>query len=854
MSNTNEFIIDTELNTDGAIKGAGDLVRHLKMVSQTVTNVNKTTKVAFRQVISDLDSANKAYERQKAKVDELQKKYDEMPKAELSKEYQKELQKELKLEDKKNDLLAKIEQIQNSSKSSKAKKTAIENIRQQLEMLEKQKAAQADVLEYMQRYGEAYDRSKSDNAKAKLDEEKTKLTDLGGNVTSRAQEAVEAERQVQKESGKTDSKLAKIANTAKKVGGAIVSAFGRGVKGAIKGVGNTFDKLKNTIHKSNNGFKGGFRNILKYAFGIRSTFVLINKLRRALVDGMGNLAQVDDRTNKSISGLKSSLTQLKNSFATAFAPLVNIVAPILTGFINQLSQVVTMLGMLFAKLTGAGSFKKAVAVQEDYAASLKKTGKSAKSTTLAIDELNISAEESDSGAGGTSPADMFEEVEIPDNVSNFATKLKEMFDVGDFTELGAKLGDKVVKSLTTLGGKWGEIRKKSEKIGTSIGTFINGFIETSQIGTKIGETIGNVLNTGIDLAHGFVTSLHWDSLGSVFASSFNGMLKTLDWSKAGETFGKGFGGIIEGAKTFLKEFDWRGLAKDIATFFKNVDWGYVVEQIAGAFGAALGGITAFLHETLIEVGEMIHEGFKDGIINGFANIGQWIIDKIFTPFIDAFKAAFGIHSPSTVMEEQGGYIMAGLLEGITNHFQPILDKFGEIKTKITDTIANLKDSVVNLWSNMWDDVKGIINVFITGVEKFCNAIIKAINTVFNWLNSLHIDVPPWVTDKFGITSFGFNLPTLSEVEIPRLATGTVVPRQSKEFAAILGDNNQETEVVSPLSTIQEAVAEVLEPYLKELVDKTQQLIEKETDVYIGDKDIARANRRGEKKLGYVMTS
>lgn len=42
-----------------------------------------------------------------------------------------------------------------------------------------------------------------------------------------------------------------------------------------------------------------------------------------------------------------------------------------------------------------------------------------------------------------------------------------------------------------------------------------------------------------------------------------------------------------------------------------------------------------------------------------------------------------------------------------------------------------------------------------------------------------------------------------------MASGTVVPRQSREFAAILGDNNRETEVVSPLSTMKQAMIEAL---------------------------------------------
>ena len=45
--------------------------------------------------------------------------------------------------------------------------------------------------------------------------------------------------------------------------------------------------------------------------------------------------------------------------------------------------------------------------------------------------------------------------------------------------------------------------------------------------------------------------------------------------------------------------------------------------------------------------------------------------------------------------------------------------------------------------------------------------------------------------------------------MPQLATGTVVPANFGRFAAILGDNKREPEVVSPVSTIEDAVRKVL---------------------------------------------
>lgn len=59
----------------------------------------------------------------------------------------------------------------------------------------------------------------------------------------------------------------------------------------------------------------------------------------------------------------------------------------------------------------------------------------------------------------------------------------------------------------------------------------------------------------------------------------------------------------------------------------------------------------------------------------------------------------------------------------------------------------------------------------------------------------------------------YSLGDVSGYRMPRLATGTVVPPRAGEFAAILGDNNRETEVVSPLSTIEQALDNVMAKYM-----------------------------------------
>lgn len=660
------------------------------------------------------------------------------------------------------------------------------------------------------------------------------------------------------------SGLLKLANKCvsafKRLGTAAISGLKKVpalAKKAVSGLKGLFTSQK----QSNKGFSSGIGSILKYGLGIASLFTLFTKLRTAVTEGFKNLAQVDRQTNKSISNITTALTQLKNSLATAFSPILNVISPIITSFINQLSTLANTIGAVMAKLTGKSTYKKAIAAQEDYAASLDNSSSSAKNAVYAFDELNTVESDSSGGSSSPSASDMFEEAEIDSGASDIADMLKNMWATGDFTELGTILGEKLADALGKI--DWSGIKAVAQKIGKSIATFINGFVEVPDLGDKIGNAIGEGLNTALSAVYGFVENLHFDSVGTFIGDIINSGLLTFDWNMLGKTvadeitgigdlldaaveqiqwrgiadsianganvliesvdfdswadfFSEGISGIFNSIAEFCEQLDWAGLGAKLAEFVFNIDWGSVVSAISEAFGAALGGLGALLYGTITAVCQQLGGYFDEGILNGIVNmlkdIGNWVYKNIFTPIITGFKNAFGIHSPSTVMAEQGGFIMEGLLNGITDNLQPIIDMFNTIKTTLTQIITSLKDDIIELWQKMWNGVKGVINTFLSGVETFCNALVNAINSVFNWLNSLRIDVPDWVTDKFGISSFGFNLPTLSRVSIPKLATGTVVPRQASQFAAILGDNNRETEVVSPLSTIEQALTNALENY------------------------------------------
>lgn len=108
---------------------------------------------------------------------------------------------------------------------------------------------------------------------------------------------------------------------------------------------------------------------------------------------------------------------------------------------------------------------------------------------------------------------------------------------------------------------------------------------------------------------------------------------------------------------------------------------------------------------------------------------------------------------------------------------------------------------------MWQNIKSVINSILGGIESMCNGVINGMNAMIDAINNLQIDIPDWIP-AVGGNSIGFNIPTLSTVSLPRLASGAVIP-PNREFMAVLGDQKQGTNVEAPLATIEQAVANVM---------------------------------------------
>ena len=368
-------------------------------------------------------------------------------------------------------------------------------------------------------------------------------------------------RLAQKGMKQLKSSMKSLIRTVEKLSMKLLKLSASSIAGGIRKISSGIFGIHKSANKSTSSLgtmTRAIRTLLKYSIGIRSMYVLMNKLRSAAVEGFQNLAQYSGTTNNSISMLQSSLTQLKNALATAFAPILIVAAPILVRFINLLSQALTYVGMFFAALTGQKTFTKAVSVQQDYAASLDKTADSAKKAAKALegylsplDEINNYDDGSDSsstdgtgGYTGPTPDQMFEEVPIKNSIKGIADKIRKLIKQEDWEGLGKYLAQCINKGLKYV---YDAISWKN--VGPKVTEFCDAFTRTfnSLVDNIDWDLMGRTVGAGITtLVRTFnrltdpSTGINFKGLGSGISQGLRGMIDEVPWREFGNALGNKF--------------------------------------------------------------------------------------------------------------------------------------------------------------------------------------------------------------------------------------------------------------------------------------------------------------------------
>lgn len=422
---------------------------------------------------------------------------------------------------------------------------------------------------------------------------------------------------------------AKSINSAKKSFNDVSKAIQNARSMASKAI-HPFRTLKEIISGANNsGNKGmSWGRMLGSSLMFSTVFGAISQIKEAIKAGSDNLVQYSSVYNKSISGMVTSLLYLKNAWAAAFAPVVNVAAPYISRFIDMIAGALNAVGQFTAALTGKGRVVQAKKAWYNYGKSLEDTGDKIKDTTkkakdlqnylLGIDELNVLQPNTDSNSGsgssgsggkytGPSASEMFETIEVPNSMNKLAEMFKDAIAKSDFTDIGRMISNKLSNALESI--DWKSVYHHADNFGKDLATFLNGLI-TPRLFYDLGATIAGAINTAFHAANSFAINFDWSNLGASLASSITGFFENWDAGLTGETFSNFFTGIFDAITAFVNELNaddtFKTVGQKLVDLLCGVKWGDMAWSLAGFF-------TAF-YDALIDFPTDFTEGIAEALI------------------------------------------------------------------------------------------------------------------------------------------------------------------------------------------------------------------------------------------------
>ena len=634
-----------------------------------------------------------------------------------------------------------------------------------------------------------------------------------------------------------------------------------------------FSSIGKNSKASNNMFNKGFKSILKYGLGIRSTYMLINKLRKAIKDGFSNLYYDKNIPvfKSQVDSLRASILTIKNAFAAAFRPIVEVAIPYIQRLIEYISSLLNVVGQFMAAITGQEKYTSAI---KQTTAAIEKQNKAQNKQLSNLDNLNNLT--SDKGSNGKDTTGMFEELPIEEKWNDITDRLKKMWENSDFFDLGKNIGERLKNALDSI--PWNEIKEKARKVGKSFATLINGFSEVDGLGYSIGRTLAEAINTGFAFLNEFVHQIHTDSIGKFLAEIINGITQPIEWNVIYDTFTTAAHKIAELINNFFSpdDLDYESISNAISNFVNTiVDSLYILitETEWGEIGESLGKTLSDAWITIdwSKAGETIGEYFKaffDFVGKAIEAVDWWAVGEsveaflcgidwagVADSFFEAIGAVFGgfsaffgglltdgIHSALNFfgdkIEEAGGNVVEGILVGIAEALVGI----GEwIKIHVFNPFFNgfKKAFQIHSPSKVMIEMGGyIVSGLLEGLKEKWKNVVNWITDKINWLKDKLSGIAGKVTSAFtgggnsnaktNKRSALFSTPAvstpyaanpafaaLSTTPIPKLATGAVIPA-NKEFLAVLGDQKHGTNIEAPLEMIKQANKEGLLEILNQL--------------------------------------
>lgn len=558
--------------------------------------------------------------------------------------------------------------------------------------------------------------------------------------------------------------------------------------GATERMETAAKKVSDSMNTFSKRVSGLFKRVL--------VFSLITRALQSLRTWLGKTIMKNDEARAAVARLKAALLTLAQ-------PILQVVIPVFVKLVNILTQVVTAIAKFFGMLSGKSwsSQKSAAQGLNDEQKALEGVGaaaKDARKSMASFDEINQLTDNTASGAGGGGGA---ASTEIAPDFSNLDMAEDKLHDIlGLVGAIAAGLLAWKIASLFTndLSKIWGIALAVAGAFalvyfwldawnnGIDLQNFLGMLAGLAALAVGLAIAFGPIA-AGIALVVGGLAMLVV-GIKDVIENGFN-LVNTLT--------------IIAGL-----------LAAGIGISLLTGSW---IPLLIAGFLAALVALVSFTGH-----GEELIQGLKN-IIDGFGKFFK----GVFTG--DMKLAVEGIKQIWEGMKQTWNAIVNSIKDAwnmfitwlqsksplLASIFQTYGKFVSDVCKNIKDILKGVIDFIVGVftgdWTKAWQGVteifKGIWNNIVAIIEAAINFIIDGINLLISALNTIHFEIPDWVP-IIGGKSFGISIPLVSQVALPRLAEGAVIP-PNREFMAVLGDQKSGTNIETPLETMVQAFKQAM---------------------------------------------
>lgn len=520
-----------------------------------------------------------------------------------------------------------------------------------------------------------------------------------------------------------------------------------------------------------------------------------------------------EKMSDSLLVLRLNLGKLRVAFTQAVAPIAAVFVPLINQAVVALTEVVGAAGQVISALVG-GLFdmedgtKRSALAQEKLGKAVKSTGKAARRSLADFDELqrlNAPTQGKTVSSGSTEPQAFMTVLEpLKEGLRWLTEKLRSLLGLLlaiDMTPLNQAL-ERLKLALAPLtkelfsGLEWAWVNIFVPLAAWTVEDFLPAFLDT--------------LTAALDALNQVIIALK--PVGIWLWENF---LKPLaEWT----------GGVILEALGWLRE-KLEGISKWIS---ENRE---LVQKIAVAVLAVVAAVT------LLNV--------VAGAFSAIGNAGA------------GAAGLFGNGLTALLNPMNGTVIAVAALVAALVLLIANWDKVSQTATNVWNTVTRVWGGVTGWFQkSVLQPMKGIINGIIGYINGMISGAVKAVNALIRAINTISFTVPSWVPD-IGGKHIGYKLKTVSCPQIPYLAQGAVLPA-NRPFMAVVGDQKHGTNIEAPLTTIEQAVANVMQDQTNAIlagfemsIGVQREILSAVLGIDIGDSAIGMAVDRYNAKMAVV---